>query len=83
MKTPDPKEQPEGKFNWPADEIECRRVGRDLLLREAISHVRYWNDYASDFLNQRRPREPYRRSWSEVAKQDKAYREMFATLNQG
>src|SRR6476619_7044612 len=82
MKTSDSKEQPEGEFSWPADEADCQRVGRDLLLREAVSHVRYWNDYASDFLNQRQPKEPYQRSWSAVAKKDKAYREMFATLNQ-
>ena len=70
---------PGSQFAWPADESECARVGRALLLEEAVSHVHYWTDYARDFLSEPQPKEPHRRSWSDVAKKDKAYREMFAT----
>ena len=80
MKSPDSHNQPEGEFAWPADEAECQRVGRALLLRDAVSHVEYWTDYAHDFLYHPQPKEPYQRNWSDVAKKDKAYREMFATL---
>jgi hypothetical protein len=57
-------------------------MGRALLLQEAVSHVHYWTDYARDFLYEPQPKEPHRRSWSEVAKKDKAYREVFATLTE-
>ena len=80
MKPLDSYHQPDGQFAWPADEAECQQVGRALLLRDAVSHVAYWTDYARDFLYQPQPKEPYQRSWSDVAKKDKAYRETFATL---
>ena len=80
MKSLDCYYQPNGEFSWPANESECQEVGRAILLREAVRHVRYWTDYARDFLYEAQPKEPYQRSWSEVAKKDKAYREMFATL---
>ena len=73
---------PQGnQFAWPADESECARVGRALLLEKAVSDVHYWTDYARDFVYEPEAKEPHRRSWSEVAKKDKAYREMFATLS--
>jgi hypothetical protein len=70
----------EAEFTWPANEAKCQQVGRSILLRQAVSHVQYWTDYARDFLHEPQPKEPYQRSWSEVAKKDRAYREMFATL---
>ena len=80
MNFPNPPEPPGGEFTWPADESECARVGRALLLQEAVSHVHYWTDYGRDLLVERDPKEPYQRSWSAVAKKDRAYRDTFATL---
>ncbi len=71
---------PGSPFAWPPDEAECSRIGRAILLEEAVSHVHCWTDYARDFLYEPQPKEPHRRSWSEAAKKDKTYREVFATL---
>ncbi len=80
MKTIGSSDAQGDEFMWPDDESECARVGRALLLQEAVSHVHYWTEYARDFLYEPQPKEPHPRSWSDAAKKDKAYRELFTTL---
>jgi len=80
MKPLDAYYQPDGTFTWPSDIAECQEVGRALLLRQSVSHVTYWIDHARDLLFHPQPEEPFQRTWSDAAKKDNAYRDIFTTL---
>ena len=71
----------EPEFRWPEDPSECAALARSMLIEECVSKFRYWLEFGSDLLSNPQPQEPYARTWSEVAKRDRAYREAFATLS--
>lgn len=68
------------EFNWPEDETECAAVARSLFINGCVETARYWQSYGVHFVTHAQPEKPFVRPWSEIAKQDKAYREVFATL---
>jgi hypothetical protein len=68
------------EFHWPQDENECAAVARTLFISACVETARYWQSYGAHFVTDAHPEKPFIRSWSEVAKQDKAYREVFVTL---
>lgn len=70
----------DGSIAWPSDEKECQELGRALLLREAVSTTRYWTEYGQDFVLRPHAAKSYERNSSEIAKKDRAFREVFATL---
>ncbi len=66
---------------WPSDPSEKQDVAQTLLGIQFVSVADYWFDFARDLVSNPQPEKPYLRSWSDVAKKDRAYREAFATLN--
>ena len=68
------------EFNWPDDDSEGAAVARSLFINSCVETARYWQSYGAHFVTHAQPEKPFIRPWSEVAKQDKAYREVFATL---
>jgi hypothetical protein len=68
------------EFHWPDDDSEGAAVARSLLITACVETARYWQSYGAHFVTHAQPEKPLIRPWSEVAKQDKAYREVFATL---
>ncbi len=68
-------------MDWPKDDSEFQKAARDALLTEAVSHTRYWINHGKDLLENPCPAQPYQRKWSELAKKDAAYRDVFQTLN--
>jgi hypothetical protein len=71
-----------GEFRWPDDDKECAAVARTLFIQACVQKARYWQSYGTQFVTRAQPEKPFVRPWSEIAKQDKAYREVFATLNE-
>jgi hypothetical protein len=70
----------ETEFKWPKDDAECTALARSLFISACVDNARYWQAYGSHFLTHSDPEKPFLRPWSSLAKQDKAYREVFATL---
>jgi hypothetical protein len=70
------------EFRWPQDEAECAALARSMFLGECVGQVRYWLAHASDLVTRPEPQEPFLRPWSQLAKQDQAYREVFATFSE-
>lgn len=68
-------------FHWPDDDSEGAAVARSLFITACVETARYWHAYGAHFVNHSHPDKPFIRPWSEIAKQDKAYREVFATLS--
>jgi hypothetical protein len=68
------------EFRWPEDEAQCVAMARSLFITTCIENVRYWHAYGSNFVTHSEPAKPFLRPWSELAKQDRAYREVFSTL---
>ena len=68
------------EFRWPNDEAACASLARSLFINGCVETTRNWCSYGSDFLTNQQPAKPFQRQWSAVAKQDRAYREVFATL---
>jgi hypothetical protein len=68
------------EFHWPEDESECAAVARSLFINACVETARYWQSYGAHFVTHDQPEKPFVRPSSEVAKQDQAYREVFATL---
>ncbi len=71
----------EAPFQWPEDESEGAALARSLLINESVSNARYWINWGSHLLKHPQPDKPPVRSWSAMAKEDRAFREVFATLN--
>ena len=67
-------------MNWPSDETEFANAARETFIDAMISQAEYWAAFGEDLLTNPQPDEPYTRSWSEVAKKDHSYREVFSTL---
>ncbi len=67
-------------FAWPTDDTEAAVLARELFIAEHVAGYRYWLQHGSDLLTQPQPETPYVRKWSDVAKKDRAYREVFQTL---
>lgn len=59
---------------------ECTAVARSLFINACVDTVRYWQSLGAHFVTHAKPEKPFIRPWSEIAKQDTAYREVFATL---
>jgi hypothetical protein len=72
----------EDSFSWPEDADECDSLARSMFVSECASHARYWLDWGAHFLKYPQPETPFVRSWSAVAKEDRAFREVFATLTE-
>ncbi len=53
-----------------------------MFLAECVSNARYWLDWGSHFLTHSEPDTPFVRSWSSVAKEDRAFRDAFAAFNE-
>jgi hypothetical protein len=70
------------EFRWPADEAECVALARSMLLAECVGNVRYWLAHGSDLVTRAEPQTAFQRPWSALAKRDRSYREMFATLDE-
>lgn len=47
-----------------------------------VGKIDHWLGYAFDFIDNGKPQIPFEREWSDAAKQDKAYRDSLATLNE-
>ncbi len=72
----------EDTFSWPDDADECAVLARSMFISECASNARYWLDWGSHFLTHSQPDTPHVRSWSAVAKEDRAFREVFAMLTE-
>ncbi|MDR2145517.1 MAG: hypothetical protein LBE91_03530 [Tannerella sp.] len=46
-----------------------------------VGKIDYWLERSFDFIDNEKPKTPFEREWSEVAKEDKAYRTNFAQLD--
>lgn len=68
-------------MSWPEDEDQFRKEARKTFLQATANNAQYWFNFGEDFVSNEEPAEPYVRSWSDVAKNDRAYREVFKTLN--
>jgi hypothetical protein len=67
-------------FTWPTDDTEAAILARSMFIDECVHGYRYWLEHADDLLTQPRPKTPYIRKWSDAAKKDRAYRDVFQTL---
>ena len=72
----------ETDFRWPEGDAECAELARSMFIRECVGQVRYWVGLGSDKLSHPEPERPFIRAWSEIAKRDRAYREIFTTLSE-
>jgi hypothetical protein len=68
------------EFHWPEDDEECAVVARALFINACVHAARYWHSYGAHFVIHAQPDKPFIRPWNAIAKQDKAYREVFSTL---
>jgi hypothetical protein len=68
------------EFHWPDDENEGAAVARSLFITACVETARYWQSYGAHFVTHSQPDKRFIRPGSAIAKQDKAYREVFATL---
>jgi hypothetical protein len=68
------------EFNWPKEHAECAALARSMFISACVDNARYWQSYASALVKHAEPEKPFLRPWNAQAKQDKAYREVFATL---
>ena len=46
-----------------------------------VGKIDYWIERSFDFIDNEKPGKPFEREWSEIAKQDKAYRTSFSQLD--
>ena len=72
----------EPEFRWPEDLSECSALARSMLIEQCVANFRYWLEFGSDRLTHPQPAEPYVRPHSDLAKKDRAYREVFSTLSE-
>ena len=68
-------------FAWPTDDSEAAVLARQIFISEHVAGYRYWIEYGSDLLTQPEPKTPYLRKWSDAAKKDRAYRDIFQSLS--
>jgi hypothetical protein len=66
---------------WPSGDAAKTDVAQTLLGISGVGICDYWYEYARDLVVNPQPEKPYVRAWSEVAKKDRAFRDVFATLN--
>jgi hypothetical protein len=71
----------EDPFIWPDDPDECAALARSMFISESVANAKHWIDWGSHFVTHSQPDKPYVRSWNAVAKEDRAFREVFSTLN--
>jgi hypothetical protein len=69
-------------FTWPENAEECAALARSMFISKCVSNARYWIDWGSHLVTHPQPDKPYVRSWNDAAKEDRAFREAFATLNE-
>ncbi len=69
-------------FSWPDDVEQCATLARSLFIERCVSDARYWIDWSADFLTRPEPAVPFERNWSDVAKEDRAFRDVFVTLTE-
>ena len=69
-------------FTWPADETEATSLARELFINASVEQYRYWLERASDLVTCPHPKTPFERQWSDVAKQDRMFREIFQTFTE-
>lgn len=72
----------EDSFSWPENDDECAALARSMFISKCASDVRYWLDWGAHLVTHPQPDKPYVRSWNAVAKEDRAFREVFATLTE-
>jgi hypothetical protein len=70
-------------IRWPADNEAKIDVAQTLLGIHFVANSDYWFEYAKDLVVNPQRETPYVRPWNEAAKKDRAYREAFATLDDG
>ena len=66
---------------WPRDDAAKTDAAQTLLGLGCVGICDYWYDFARDLVVNDQPAKPYVRAWSDLAKEDRAYREAFATIN--
>jgi hypothetical protein len=70
-----------GRFTWPEDISACAALARSMFVSRCVEDARYWIDWGSHFVTHPQPQTPYERSWSDVAREDRDFREVFSTLD--
>ena len=67
-----------GNIEIPDNENEIVNLFLGKLI---VGKIDYWLERSFDFIDNENPKKPFEREWSEVAKQDKAYRTSFSQLD--
>jgi hypothetical protein len=69
-----------GDIEVPNDEEEKMKLARTLFGLSIINRLDYWLDYAKDYVDNDKPKEPFLRD-NELSRKDKFLRDTFSKLD--